>query len=212
MKCISEQPHNSSNNNALQKLPNELPAIQKLQNKFPTFREFSTRYNPSIWEGCSRQPTRCISSDAPTLFDVNAAYGDGCSIAWLMAQLTAFQEKLNVQHKMTSYEIETCAQTIFDHYHHLKTSEIMLFLARLLGGMYPVDWYGYVTPTKIITSLREHFMPWRNDLLYKVDKQEKERKAKEEAAKPTCTWQEFLEERGEEYRDSPIDRLINGAK
>ena len=210
MKLYSDKPQNNNDNNALQKLQSELPAIQKIQSKFPTFKEFSLRFNPSIWEGCSRQPTRCISSDAPTLFDLNSAYGDGCSIAWLMAQLEAFQEKLNVQHKMTSYEIETCAQSIYDSYHHLKTSELMLFFARLLGGMYPVDWYGYVTPTKIITALREHFMPWRNNLLYKIDKQEKERKAKEDAAKPTMSWEDYARETGQDPEKSPLKRLLDG--
>ena len=127
-----------------------------------------------------------------------------------MAQLEAFQEKLNVQHKMTSYEIETCAQSIYDSYHHLKTSELMLFFARLLGGMYPVDWYGYVTPTKIITALREHFMPWRNNLLYKIDKQEKERKAKEDAAKPTMSWEDYARETGQDPEKSPLKRLLDG--
>jgi hypothetical protein len=86
----------------------------------------------------------------------------------------------------------------------------MLFLARLLGGMYPVDWYGYVTPTKIITALREHFMPWRNDLLYKIDKQEKERKAKEEASKPAMSWEDYCKETGRDPNDNPLNRLING--
>lgn len=86
----------------------------------------------------------------------------------------------------------------------------MLFFARLLGGMYPVDWYGYVTPTKIITALREHFMPWRNNLLYKIDKQEKERKAKEEAQKPFISWEEFCKETGRDPNDNPLNRLING--
>lgn len=76
---------------------------------------------------------------------------------------------------MNVYEIDTCAQTIYDSFHHLKTTELMLFFARLLGGMYPVDWHGYVTTTKIVSALRENFMPWRNDLLSKIEKQKAQR-------------------------------------
>lgn len=110
---------------------------------------------------------------------------------------------------MSKYQIETCAQSIYDTYHHLKATEIMLFFARLAGGMYPVDWHGYVTPTKIVTALREHFMPWRNNLLYKIDRQNQERKAKEEAAKPSVTWEEWQQmkkSRGEqtEHDSNPL--------
>ena len=83
----------------------------------------------------------------------------------------------------------------------------MLFLARLLGGMYPVDWCGYITPTKIMTALREYFMPWRNDLLYKLDKQEKERKAKEDSAKPTMSWEDYCRETGRNPNDNPLNRI-----
>ena len=97
---------------------------------------------------------------------------------------------------MSKLQLETCAQTIYDSYHHLKTTEIMLFLARLLGGMYPVDWHGYVTPTKIVSALREHFMPWRNNLLYLQDKQERERQEREAAKNPGITWEEYCRLKG----------------
>lgn len=113
----------------------------------------------------------CLTCESPTVTDINLAYGDGSALLWLMAHIEAFQEKLNVPNKMNVYEIETCAQNIFDSFHHLKCTELMLFFARLLGGMYPVEWHGYVTPTKIMTALRDHFMPWRNNLLSKIEHQ-----------------------------------------
>lgn len=125
-----------------------------------------------------------------------------------MAQLTTTQEKLSVPHKMTVFELESCAQTIYDSFHHLKATEIMLFLSRLLGGMYPVDWHGYVTPTKIVSALREHFIPWRNNLLYKIEKQEQERKAKEEASQPSMTWEEYCQSTGRDPSDNPLLRLF----
>jgi hypothetical protein len=214
MKSLSEIVKTSNEANALQKQQTSLPStqeqIKELRDRFPNFQSFCAKFNPQNSATGAQHPTKCITCSSPTLTYLNLAYGDGNAIAWLIWHLTFFQENINVPHKMSTMQLETCAQTIYDHYHHLKTTEVMLFLARLLGGMYPIDWCGYITPTKIMTALREHFMPWRNDLLYKLDKQEKDRKAKEDAAKPTCTWEEFLAERGEDYRDSPLERLING--
>lgn len=80
----------------------------------------------------------------------------------------------------------------------------MLFFARLAGGMYPVDWHGYITPSKIVSALREHFMPWRNNLLYKIDQQERERKAKEDAKIPVVTFEEWKRMKQEADRDEML--------
>lgn len=81
----------------------------------------------------------------------------------------------------------------------------MLFLARLLGGMYPVEWHGYITPTKIVSALRDYFMPWRNDLLYKIDKQEKQRKLEESMREPGITWEEYCKLKGID-RPNPLTK------
>ena len=190
----------------MQKSQSALLSIPKSLANFPTFASFTARFAPDNWERGSRQPTKCLTCSAPTLTDINLAYGEGRSVAWLMAQLEMFQFKLNVPNKMSKFEIETCAQTIHDNYHHLKTTELMLFFARLLGGMYPVDWHGYVTPTKIVSALREHFMPWRNDLLYKIEKQQEDERRKEEGSQPKVTWEEYCQMKGIN-RPNPLERI-----
>lgn len=162
-----------------------------MRNKYPSFQDFCNKFSKQNVSAGAQHPTKCVTCHSPTLTYINLAYGDGNAIAWLIYHLTFFQENVNVPNKMSPYQIETCAQSIFETFHHLKATEIMLFFARLAGGMYPVDWHGYITPTKIVSALREHFMPWRNNLLYKIEQQERERKAKEEAAKPTVTWEEY---------------------
>lgn len=82
----------------------------------------------------------------------------------------------------------------------------MLFFTRLLGGMYPVDWHGYVTPTKIMSALREHFMPWRNDILYKIEKQEADKRREEESKIPSVTWEEYCKMKGIE-KENPLTNL-----
>lgn len=194
MKSISEITPTYNGSRELQQSQSELPHIQKMTERYPLFNNFAEKFNPSNWQKGSQYPTKCVSCSSPTLTDINLAYGQGRAIAWLMAQLTAFQEQLNVPNKMSVFEIDTCAQTLYDNYHHLKATEFMLFFARLLGGMYPVDWHGYITPTKIVSALREHFMPWRNDLLYKITKQEEEQKRNAELHNPNnMTREEWLE-------------------
>lgn len=192
----------------MQKSQSGLPSTPKTLSSYPTFGDFVRKFTPDNWESSSRQPTKCVTCNSPTLTDINLAYGDGRSIAWLMSQLQVFQERLNVPNKMSVFEVETCAQTIHDNYHHLKTTELMLFFARLLGGMYPVDWHGYVTTTKIVTALREHFMPWRNNLLYLQEKQESERRAEENAKKPKLSWEEYCELKGID-KPNPLGKLMN---
>jgi len=183
-----------------------LPNTPRTLSSFPTYHSFTERFTPDHWEDASRKPTQCVTCSSPTLTDINLAYGEGKAIAWLMAQLTVFQEKLSVPNKMSVYEVETCAQTIHDYYHHLKTTELMLFFARLLGGMYNVDWHGYVTPTKIVTALREEFMPWRNDLLHKIDEKNKKQQEKEYRSIPTMTWDEYCQLKGIDKKN-PLDRM-----
>ena len=172
-----------------------MPGIQdqvtEIRNSFPDFKSFTTRFAPGNQAAAAQHPTRCVTSaSAPTLTYIDLAYGEGCAIAWLVIQLTHFQLQINVPNKMTEMQLETCAQTIFDNYRYLKATEIMLFLARLTGGMYPVEWFGYITPDRIVTALRDHFMVWRNELLYKMEKQERERKRNEERKAPPPTEEE----------------------
>lgn len=109
---------------------------------------------------------------------------------------------------MSQYQIETCAQTIFESYKYLKATEIMLFFARLAGGMYPVEWKGYITPEKIVSALCDNFMPWRNKLLDKIERNKKEREQKV----PTVTWEQYrqmVQQNGETtiHNNNPLIKL-----
>lgn len=195
----------------MQNLPTLSPSTQaqvsEIQSRFPDFKSFCSRFTPQNAATGAQHPTQCVTCNAPTLTYLNLAYGDGKAIAWLIWHLTFFQEHCNVPNKMSPMQLETCAQTIFDTYFYLKTSELMLFLARLLGGMYPVDWYGSITPTKIVSAIRDHFMPWRNDLLHKIEKREQQRRSDEEARNPGVTWEEYCRMSGRDPADSPFNRI-----
>jgi hypothetical protein len=210
MKLLSETTNSNNDNKGLQKQQNLSPStenrIAEIRSKYPTIASFSVDFNPDLAEKYSAYPTRCIMGTSPTLTELKLSYEGSAHLQWLIAQLAAFQEKISVPNKMSKYELESCAQTIYDNFHHLKATEIMLFLARLLGGMYPVDWHGYVTPIKIVTALRECFMPWRNQLLYFHEQQERERMEREASKEPVITWEEYKKLK-ETNRQNPLTLL-----
>ena len=198
MKLLSETTNNSNVSNGLTKVqplsPSTERRIRGLIGKYPTTGKFILAFHPDKIEHFASYPDRCLFGEAPTLTDLRLAYDGRADLQWLIVQLTTFQEKLNVSQKMTSYQLETLAQTIATEFHHLKASEICLFLARLQGGSYTVDWYGSVSPDKIVSALREQFMPWRNNQFYQKEKREEEQKREEALHSPNnVTWEEWLE-------------------
>lgn len=178
--------------------------------KYPTVHSFVMEYHPDKSEHFSSFPDRCLFGNAPTMTDLKLTYDGRADMQWLIVQLTTFQEKINVQQKMTSFQIETLSQAIIEGYSHLKTTEIMLFLSRLQGGAYAVDWYGTISPDKIISALREQFMPWRNNQFYLKEKEEESRKRDEAIHSPNnISWEQWKAEKkanGEEvlHEDNPL--------
>lgn len=185
---------------------NTLEQVNDILAHYPTYSSFCDKFSPLNQAKGALHPTQCVSCQSPTLTYINLAYGDGRAIAWLILHLTFVQDSISMPNKMSRFELETCAQNIYDCYHHLKTTELMLFFARLIGGRYPVEWHGYITPTKIMSALRDYFMPWRNDLLWKIEKQEQEKKQQESDSKPTVTWQEYCRMKGIN-KENPIDKI-----
>ena len=197
---MSDIQQNSNVSNGLTKVQPLSPSTERrisgLIGKYPTTGKFILAFHPDKIEHFASYPDRCLFGEAPTLTDLRLAYDGRADLQWLIVQLTTFQEKLNVSQKMTSYQLETLAQTIATEFHHLKASEICLFLARLQGGSYTVDWYGSVSPDKIIGALREQFMPWRNRQFYLKEKEEEERKREESLNSPdNISWEQFVAEK-----------------
>lgn len=160
--------------------PSTQARLSEIRRSYPTFDDFCRKFSVTNLSAGARHPAQCVTCSSPTLIDVNLTYGEGRAIAWLVVHLTYFQEQVNIPGKMTPLQIETCAQAIHDAYGHLKATELMLFFARLCGGLYNVDWHGYVTPDKILSALRDHFTPWRNNLLDKIEQQQREQKERED--------------------------------
>lgn len=195
MKSISEI-IKTSNDSIVTRLPQELsPATQQritaIRQQWPSLKSFASVFSPSETPRFSAYPTRCLMGSAPSLVELNISYGPTSAIVWMIAHLQVFQEGINVPNKMTPAQLEHCAQMIAENFHYLKTTEIMLFLGRLTGGSYSIDWHGYITPDKIVNALREKFMPYRNDLFHKHELQQRERLRKEEEKQVHLTREEW---------------------
>ena len=200
MKSLSEIAKSNSASNGLTRAQHLSPSTQerlsKFREKYPTVHSFVMDFHPDKSELFASYPDRCLFGTSPTLTDLKLTYDGRADMQWLIVQLTTFQEKVNIPQKMTSFQIETLAQTISEEFNHLKTTEIMLFLARLQGGAYSVDWYGSVSPDKIIGALREQFMPWRNRQFYLKEKEEEERKRDEAIhSENNISWEQFVAEK-----------------
>lgn len=136
--------------------------------------------------------------------DLSNAYGSTSHIQWLIAQLATFQEGINTPNKMTPQQLSMLAQTMATDFFFLKLSEVMLFLARLAGGSYDVDFHGYVSPDVIIDALKNRFMPYRASVLEDMYKRDLEEKEREEAEKGSMTWEEFCMKNFGEIRPNPL--------
>lgn len=180
--------------------------LDTLRQQYPDIIAFSNTFNPANNGRFAAYPERCLTGSAPTLTDLRLAYPGAAHIQWTIAQLMAFQENVNIPNKMSTYQLEACAQAVCDSFAYLKTTELMLFFTRLAGGLYPVQWYGSVSPDKIIAALRDHFVPWRNKRLDEIHYEEQRQREQLEHSN-AITWEEYLARHGEEYRPSPLDMI-----
>lgn len=112
-------------------------------------------YCPHVW--------RCVLGSAPTLGQVNTAYGRHTAAAWLVPLLWDVSEFCGCKDKLTDRQMGELAYIIVSGWHWLKVTEVMLFLWWLKGGKYG-KFYGAVDPMTITSALRE-FVGQRNAII-----------------------------------------------
>lgn len=101
----------------------------------------------------TNNPRRCHFSNAPTLCDVNLAYGNGTAQEWLTYLMTDLSEFSGVRNKITVGQIGQLVQLITGDYWYLNMAEIMLFCRRFKAGNYGT-FYGNVDPMTIMAGLK----------------------------------------------------------
>lgn len=153
---------------------------------------------------------RCHFTNAPTLATANAAYGKGTAEAWLTGQLANLSEFSGARDKVLPEQLNETVRLVVSEYHYLNMAEIMLFCRRFKLGRYG-KFYGSVDPIAIMAALKE-FCRERNIAFCEREKEEAQRRM-EESRKNACTWEEYLRQKGEKQRPSPLARTeeqLNG--
>lgn len=163
------------------------------------------QFNPDLQREVCKDVELCLLGDAPTLAELNVAYGEMSSAMWLVPQLFNLSEFCGCKTRLDEKQLEECACVVATEFPFLKVSEMMLFLYRFKSGKYG-RFYGLVDPIIITTSLREFV----NETSIEKDRyqQEEERKAAEASRKRAITYEEFCRRYKQPINGNPIERLV----
>ena len=134
---------------------------------------------------------RCILGKAPTLSQINVAYGKNTAAACLVPLLTDVSEFCGCKEKLSEDQLEELSYIIAGEYHWLKITEIMLFFWWFKSGKYG-KFYGSVDPM-ILTSSLKQFVKDRNAIIAKRDSMELEKK-ESEWKKTALTYEQWREQ------------------
>lgn len=137
-------------------------------------KEFALRFNPDIQVSCALNLEKSLTGNAPTLRQLEYAYGVKSIRAWFSIQLENLNKFVGVSNKMTVEQMQMLADIFIVKVPYLKASEILLFFYKFKSGDLG-ELYGSVDPLKLSTSLNE-FLKWRSFEHDKVHQRQKEEK------------------------------------
>lgn len=150
---------------------------ETMRRRYGDREQFMLTFTSSHEAAYCRHVERCIFGSAPTLSQVNTAYGANTSAAWIITLLTDVSEFCGCKEKITKEQTDTLADIIALNYGYLKVTEMMLFFWWFKGGRYG-KFYGAVDPMVITAALRD-FVKDRNAIIARHDSMEAERKQAE---------------------------------
>lgn len=143
--------------------------------------------------------------EAPTMVKVDALYGKGSAVIWLIPQLFDLSEYCGCKDKLKGFSLEQCARVIRQEYGYLTIAELMLFFFRFKTGRYG-KFYGSVDPLVILTAIRD-FLGERLYMHTRHEQEETERKQMEHA-KRCISWEEYCKLNKIKDRESPLIRML----
>lgn len=111
-------------------------SVFELQKNYPTREDFLKAYNPALQAYAASHPDRSFFGTAPTLAELNLAYGKQTAAIWLVPQLTDFSLYSKPNDPLGKEQLEQCAKQIAADYGYLKASELLLFFHRMKGCKY----------------------------------------------------------------------------
>lgn len=165
--------------------------MANLQSRYGNRQQFLATFHIDRQTDLTRDEDRCYFGKAPTMGQVNTAYGKKTAQEWLTVQLADLSEFSGAKEKITARQIKQLADIIATDYHWLKVSEVMLFFRKFKRGEYG-KFYGAVDPLTITTALRE-FQRDRNTAYFRHEQEEREaREAEDRRLHPPVTRAEYL--------------------
>ena len=137
-------------------------------------------YNPDLQQVAADNEQRAILGTAPMLCVLDAAYGDGSAVTWLIPQLHNLCAAVGVKTKLDDNQFKQLATMIRDEFGYLKATEVMLFLWRLKAGKYG-EFYGSVDIQRVMRALRGKFYDERTKVIEAYEEELKDRERIERA-------------------------------
>ena len=142
---------------------------------------FCEVYSPSLQKAVAKNEERAIMGTAPMLCTLDAAYGNGSAVVWLIPQLHDLCAAVGVKTKLDDNQLKQLAQMIRNEFGYLKATEVMLFLLRVKAGHYG-EFYGSVDIQRIMRALRGKFAEERAAVIAKYESAERDLKRQQWAA------------------------------
>ena len=143
-------------------------------------------FNPDLQQVAAENEQRAMFGTAPMLCVLDAAYGEGSAVTWLIPQLHNMCVAVGVKTKLDDEQLRQLAVMIRNEFGYLKVTEVMLFMWRLKGGHYG-EFYGSVDIQRIMRALRGKYSEERARILDRLEAElraEQQRQWAAEALKP----------------------------
>ena len=155
-------------------------ASASLRSCHSNLNAFCVMYNPDLQQVAADNEQRAILGTAPMLCVLDAAYGDGSAVTWLIPQLHNLCAAVGVKTKLDDNQFKQLATMIRDEFGYLKATEVMLFLWRLKAGKYG-EFYGSVDIQRVMRALRGKFYDERTKVIEAYEEELKDRERIERA-------------------------------
>ena len=142
--------------------------------RFGSDRQFMEKVSYKTQTAFGKNPEKAVMGDYPTLNDINAAYGKGFAVEWLISHVTNLSLYTNAKN-MDVNQIAEVSDVLAAEYKHLKITELLLFFFWFKSGRYG-RFYGSVDPM-VITCAMKDFVEERNAIIDRCEQKRREAEA-----------------------------------
>ena len=137
---------------------------------------------------------RCFFGAAPSLVNVDNAFGDGTAEEWLSYMLVAISQQCGARTKLDTFQLRNLARLFRTWHYDLKVTELEVFFSRLIGGHYGRYAYDSVDPQLIMAAALWQFRKDRNRYITLHDLEVERERRETAASSPTIMSREQYDE------------------